>query len=168
MAEVETELAPPPSRQRIGVRRQFSRLWQMPTSDTLALAEAAALLTFAQLLTKLVPFAGWARMLGRSGAGEVVAASNRDDGMAARRIARLIDTAARHLPSQPVCLPRAMAAKWMLASRRIPSELILGIRRPSAGDVRRTELHAWLQAGKLTVTGGDAADEFIVIACFGT
>ncbi len=138
-----------------------------------ALLEASLLLAFAQVLTKLVPYAWWSRLLGPPAAGEPQRDAAQDD-PAAHGVARAVHTAARHLPWAPVCLPRAMAAKWMLARRNVASTLVLGIRRPEIRDVddtgnaKATDLHAWLRVGDRTVTGGDVADAFTVIAHYGT
>jgi hypothetical protein len=147
--------------------RGAGRYWRSPFNDKLALLEASVLLTFAQLLTKFVPYARWSRLLGPIASGEALTASAHDD-LIAKKIAWLVDTAARYLPSGPVCLPRAMAAKWMLARRRVPSTLLLGIRRQQVDALSGAQLHAWLRAGDRTITGGDSADGFTVMARYGT
>src|SRR5436190_15842522 len=114
--------------------RRVGQLWKAPLSVKVALLEAAVYLGFAQILTKVVPYPWWSRLLGPIGSGEqpVGATPNNE---AARSVARAVHTAARHLPWTAVCLPRAMTAKWMLARRQVPSTLLLGIRRPGSGAV---------------------------------
>jgi hypothetical protein len=59
-----------------------------------------------------------------------------------------IAAAARHLPWQPVCLPQAVAAQWMLRRRGIASTLYFGI---APGP--EYQAHAWVRAGRVIVTG---------------
>jgi hypothetical protein len=63
-----------------------------------------------------------------------------------------------------VCLPQAMAAKWMLRRRRTPSTLYLGLRREEKTSLTA---HAWLRAGDEIITGRAAIMEHQVIATFG-
>ncbi|MEZ5819111.1 MAG: lasso peptide biosynthesis B2 protein [Hyphomicrobiaceae bacterium] len=138
---------------------------------TLAGLEAAVLLVTAVLLTKLVAYRRWKGMLG------VVTASpkpNLDpvDMAIVRTVERAVDGVARRLPFQVLCMPRAMAAKWMLDRRNLASTLFIGIRRKGigaslTGEGRATELHAWLRVGERIVTGRDAVQDYHVIACIG-
>lgn len=56
----------------------------------------------------------------------------------------------RNLPSNPNCLPQALAARWMLERRGIGSQLYLGTARDAAGVPR---FHSWLKVGDEWVTG---------------
>lgn len=60
---------------------------------------------------------------------------------------------------QAVCLPQAMAARWLLARRRIPSRVELGSRRNP--DDQAVLLHAWLTVGDEVVTGAQERDQFM-------
>ena len=72
-----------------------------------------------------------------------------------------IETAARHLPWKPVCLPQAVTAQWMLRRRGIPSTVYLG-----ADPARGYDAHAWVRVGALVVTGGPGQDRFTVVSSF--
>lgn len=68
------------------------------------------------------------------------------------RVSRSLVRAARLLPGQSLCLPQAMAAKWMLERRGHPATIHLG-----AGTSGGTRLHAhaWLEAGGAIITGAN-------------
>jgi hypothetical protein len=134
----------------------------------LALCEAAALLSVAQFLTRCVPYSRWATLLGPI-AREPGRAAFARERQVAGDVVRAVDIAARHLPWNVVCLPRAMAAKWMLARRNIPSVLHIGIGRTpdAAASASSSGLHAWLSAGPEILVGGEVADQFSVLARYG-
>ncbi len=75
-----------------------------------------------------------------------------------RLIAGAIERAGRRVP-RATCLVRALAAHWMLRSRGIASELVLGV--PLApGSFREAPAHAWLEVdGKVVLGGDDEVDE---------
>jgi hypothetical protein len=60
-----------------------------------------------------------------------------------RKIERAIARTAAHLPWRPTCLPQAVAARWMLALRGVPSEVRLEISSMEQGSAA----HASLVAG---------------------
>lgn len=147
--------------------KALNRLSNRPAADWVALAEAVADLSFAGLLVRFVPYRWWSALLGAVAAGDGEVETSDEDG-ATTRVAWAVAAVARRLPWAPVCLPRAMCAKWMLERRRVPCTLLLGIRRSSAGAIRLTDLHAWLRVGDRIVTGGDVAGDFAVIAHYRT
>ena len=55
------------------IRRGAVRMWHAPLSTQVGLLEAATYLAFAQVLTKLVPYSRWSRLLGRVGQASEVA-----------------------------------------------------------------------------------------------
>ena len=72
------------------------------------------------------------------------------------RIGRSILRAARLLPGSSLCLPQAMAAKWMLERRGFPSTIHLGVGfRPAHEPGAHLHAHAWLEAGGSAITGAD-------------
>ncbi|QJE73279.1 lasso peptide biosynthesis B2 protein [Aerophototrophica crusticola] len=87
-----------------------------------------------------------------------------------REVARIrwaVRAAARHVPWNAVCLPRAMAAKAMLRRRGIGSTLYLGVAlRPEPGVQGRAAAHAWLRAGAVVLTGEEHMDQYTCIAKF--
>lgn len=62
------------------------------------------------------------------------------------------------LPWEPRCLAQAVAARWMLYLRGIPSELTIGVKGS------RFEAHAWLTAGGVPVSGDGVSSEFKAIS----
>jgi hypothetical protein len=121
-------------------------------------AEAASLLTVAQLAVAYLGPRRRMRLLGSAGPPSPVSAV--DDVRPARRVAGIVDRVADRLPWRPVCLPRAMAARWMLRRRGIPCELRLGI-----ASTAPLAAHAWLTAGGRVVQGGPT-DHLTPLASF--
>ena len=63
------------------------------------------------------------------------------------------------LPFEAACLPRAMAAQWMLLRRGVPSRLVFGARRPAAPG-GGNDYHAWLTVDGERVIGGRRAETY--------
>jgi hypothetical protein len=61
-------------------------------------------------------------------------------------------------------LVQALAAKWMLQHRRIPSTMYFGVAKDATGQLRA---HAWLRSGSQVLTGSEGCQEFTVVATFG-
>jgi hypothetical protein len=143
----------------------WAKFRSLPGREKAALCEAATSLAIAQLMICCVPYSRWARMI-----GPILKESEVETPIADQRASietvRAVDIAARHFPWQLVCLPRAMAAKWMLSRRNVPSVLHLGIRRDATAP-SGTELHAWLSVGGEPWVGGEAADRFTLLARYG-
>ena len=78
-----------------------------------------------------------------------------------RRVGRMVTRVAGLLPWHPTCLRQAMAVRWMLRRRRVPSVLHLGI-----ADVASMDAHAWVTVQGFTVVGRQARP-FIPVAAFG-
>lgn len=133
---------------------------RLPAPERRALIEAVALCTLAGVLIRVLAFRRLAPRLGRHMAVSPAtpAAATIPDVV---RIRWAVAAAGRHLPWHPVCLPRAVAAHWMLRRRGIPSTLYLG-----ADPARGYDAHAWVRAGATIVTGGPREDRFAVVASF--
>jgi len=84
--------------------------------------------------------------------------TNRED---VQRIKWAVAAAARILPWNPVCLPQAVAAQWMLRRRGIPSTFYLG-----TDPANQYAAHAWVRAGRIVVTGGDDPRRYTVVSTF--
>lgn len=129
--------------------------------------EAAAWLAAARLLVTLAPLARWERTLGRRIAPSDPARQiSPAQALRSRRIGRAVDQAAARLPFSLKCLPKAMAAQWMLRRRRIAARLLIGV---LAAGTRGTpdDLHAWVLAGTETVIGDfpDAHHPVLAVQC---
>ena len=75
----------------------------------------------------------------------------------ARRVTGIVHKVTAHAPFRAVCLPRAMAAQWMLRRRGVQSQLDFGVRRGEDGALR---FHAWLSVAGETVMGGSEAGAY--------
>lgn len=74
-----------------------------------------------------------------------------------------VTRAARYVPFRAVCLPQAIAAQAMLNRRRIASVMHFGVAKlPDEG----LSAHAWLDAGRIEVTGYPIGPEFVEVARF--
>lgn len=65
------------------------------------------------------------------------------------RVGRVVGQVADVLPWHPTCLRQALAVRWMLRRRRIPSQCHMGVVR-----VAPFEAHAWVTVDETVVVGG--------------
>ena len=122
---------------------------RLPGPKRILAVEAALWLLLARLIVSRVPMRYW-RLDAADGAGGA-SSSALAVGWAVRRVAR-------RLPFEAKCLPRALAAHWMLRQRGGASRVVFGVRR--AAPERRPEYHAWLVMDGETVIGGRQAASF--------
>ena len=141
---------------------RLTRFLRCSRPDRRLLLEALALLCWARFLIRVVPFRWIAPHLGRP-----MAESPVDVGEAERRlslhVAWAVQAVVRHVPLGFVCLPQAIAAKWMLRRRRLPSTLYLGLQRQEES---KLTAHAWLRVGDKILTGRAESLDHTVIATF--
>ena len=114
----------------------------------LLVAEAALLLLAARLLVAWLRLRWWRRLLGPMATGPGTALANDAD----RRLARAVERAARRLPGNSKCLPKAMALHWMLARRGRPAQLVIAV-LPGAARGGLDDLHAWVECGPEILIG---------------
>jgi len=126
------------------------------------LLEALAWLCWAKLLLLLVPFRWLAPRLGKP-MTESPAAITEEERRLASRTSWAVQSVAAHVPLGFVCLPQAIAAKWMLRRRRLASTLYLGVAKP---DEMKFTAHAWLRAGDKILTGRAESLTHSTIATF--
>ena len=67
-----------------------------------------------------------------------------------RRVAKAVSRVVRNAPVKLVCLPQAMAARWMLRRRGIAPKMYIGA--PLIRD-EESEFHAWLKLGDQWIVG---------------
>lgn len=72
--------------------------------------------------------------------------------------------ALRLLPWRIVCLPQALAGRWMLNRRGIANTLSVGVKRDASAN--ETDLHAWLSVADRVVLGGHV-DSYNTMIQFG-
>ncbi len=126
------------------------------------LLEALAWLVWAKLLLLVVPFRWIAPRLGRP-MTESAASLTEPGSLLASRISWAVQSVAANVPLGLVCLPQAMAAKWMLRRRHLASTLYLGVARP---DEAKFTAHAWLRAGNKILTGRAESRTHTTLASF--
>ena len=108
--------------------------------------EAVACLLLARVVVHRVPMRYWRGRI--DGTEEGATPARR---LLGRTVGTMVRRVACRLPVRAVCLPRAMAAQWMLRRRGVSSRLMFGVRRGAAD--RRLEYHAWLTVGGECVIG---------------
>lgn len=119
-------------------------------SDRIATFEAMGELLWANALVQWVQPRRWRRRFGSIGMQPAASIEIPADLATIRRIRLAVARARRNIPTDPNCLPQALAARRMLARRGIASQLYLGTTRDDAGVMR---FHAWLKVGSEWVTG---------------
>lgn len=127
-------------------------------------AEAVVFLAVSRLLIIWVPLRRLARLLSVRPQSARPRSRVGDAPETAKRVRRAVSLAARHVPWSAVCLPRAMAGKFMLARRGIGSTLHLGAGRSGVSD--KLEAHAWLTVEDVVVLGEAGMKDVIQIARF--
>ena len=131
------------------------RQWQL-------LAEGLCSLGAAWIALRLLPFkrlsAGWGAPGTESAATDPHADRRFVDG-----ISWAVRAAGRRTPWRSTCLVQALAARWMLRRRRIPSTIYFGLAKDEAGEL---EAHAWLRSGATVLTGGRGRRRFTVVSTF--
>jgi hypothetical protein len=121
--------------------------------DQVRFTAAWSLLGLSRLLILALPFTVIRRLLGEDRArSEVHAAPALDEvqRIRAMHIGRIVELAAAYAPWRSDCYPQALTAKTFLALRRIPHEVVFGVRRDGGALIA----HAWVRAGDVEVTGG--------------
>jgi hypothetical protein len=117
----------------------------------MATVRAMTALSLARFLIAFVPLGRWRKTLGlasgeKKGNGSALAE--------ARQIARQIERGAERLPFETVCLPRAMAASWILRRREIAHALVFAVRPPERRGGQHA-LHAWIEVDGTKVIGDE-------------
>lgn len=120
--------------------------------------EAGAALALATFLIALVPLRLWAGSLGNLGSfPQSDNEPSPEQFCQARLVSRSVRATACLVPFRAACLPQAMAARWMMARRGIPSRIVLGLH---AADENDREFHAWVMCGDQCVLGGGGLEKF--------
>lgn len=123
--------------------------------------EAMLFLCLARFLVVAVPMRFWRASLGRiietepAGGGASQTSSER---VQVQAVAAAIESGARHLPLRLACLPRAMAAQWMLNRRDCASRLVFAVATGKTSEGH--PLHAWVEASGEIVVGEDLSVDY--------
>ena len=105
------------------------------------------MLVRARVAIAALPFERWRASLG----GAESSASNEEVAEAAK-LAAHVEWAARRVPFETKCLPRAMALSWLLRARGIGHTLVFAV-RPPAMRGSTDGLHAWVDVGGRIILG---------------
>lgn len=134
------------------------RFFKLSLKDKLLLLEAAAYLTFWQLIVKVLPYSCYKSSLGKLTKDPVDTSVSSIELI--KKIKKAIYSSSKYLPWSPVCFPQALAGKSMLKRRKIKSTFYLGV--ASNRSEKIIDLHSWLMCGNQTVTGGGVRHQFTV------
>ncbi len=122
-------------------------------------------LGFARFLVKFVRFSRWRGLLGAlddEPAPDAVPQLSPQKRKQAADLGRKIERVAnRPRLFRAVCLPRAMAGRWVLGRRGIASRIVIGSRAPGVDNGYM--FHAWLMAGDVVVTGASERDDYLAL-----
>ena len=102
----------------------------------------------ARLTVAMVPFDRWRESLG----GRALRPASTVGLAQATRLAADIEWAARRVPFETKCLPRAMALSWLLRRRAIGHAVVFAVRPPESRG-SHDDLHAWVEVAGETVLG---------------
>jgi len=120
-------------------------------------------LGWARFLIKCVAFRRWRGLLGPIDGelppeerSQILSAQAKQAADIARILNRIAD---RPVLFKAVCRPRAMAGRWVMGRRGLPSRIVMGSRRgePEEGLL----FHAWLMVGDHTVTGAGERPDYM-------
>lgn len=146
-------------RSAAGFLRQpvFVQLWFLPAWTSLGIAKVLILtLSFRRLAPWLghqSDIAPWVPLLSEA------------QERRALRIGRVVRMAARWTPWDSSCFSQAIAARALLGLSGLPYALYFGMQR-GAADRAAAQAHAWVAAGRVSVTGGSGFSRFTVVGCF--
>lgn len=142
---------------------RVTRFFRCTFSDQLLVLEALAWLCWAKLLLRVVPFRWVTPRLGQSRLESSQSVSPQERRVAVR-IVWAVQGVAWYAPVRFVCLPKAIATKWMLRRRRLPSTLYIGVQRREQD---RMTAHAWVRVGEEILVGGEEVAGHQTVAMFG-
>ncbi len=144
-------------------RSRVQRLVTLSWRERLRLAEALCWLALARLVLLTLPFNTIAARLGTRQQLSRETFDNPIQRAQARRIGWAVTTMSRYVPWDSACLAQALAGKWMLGTRHLPSTLYLGV---AYDENKKMRAHAWLRCGDVFVTGAPQHQRFTIIATF--
>lgn len=123
--------------------------------------ETAILLAIARFLIKFIPFRYWRSNLGKIDNEPIQfskEAITSQTIVKARFVGKNVRRTAKKMPFEAVCLPQAMAGRWMLLRRGIANQIFIGAKKNGAAN--GLDFHAWLMHGDLCLTGHFDKDAF--------
>src|ERR1700735_3515492 len=132
----------------------WSRFWRLDGRSRGVALEVAAGLAVTRVGLRVAGLRNWQRALGRL--ASATSSDTPPEGLdessriaLVRTIARLEESAARHVIFHPTCLERSLTLWCLLRRRGIPAELCVGARK-EAGIF---EAHAWVECEGVAING---------------
>jgi hypothetical protein len=144
------------------LRKTLTAVWRCRWEEWRLLVEAMWSLGLARCAVSLLPFRRIAAGLGAP-SKESPATDNTAHCRAVAQIGWAIRAVSRRLPGTHQCLLQALAAKWMLQRRGIPSTMYFGVAKDATG---QHTAHAWVRSGTQVLTGARGRHAFTVVATF--
>jgi hypothetical protein len=145
------------------------RAWRAPMRRKLMLAEALTCTAAAWALVTVMPYTAWRSRLGE--AVPLASASLTGASALAAGCPLLEDIAwahtvlARLFGGRFTCLMLALSARAMLQRRRLPTLLVLGVRR-GPEDGSKLGAHAWVLSQGIEIVGGDTRSGHTPVAAY--
>jgi hypothetical protein len=139
--------------------KRIQKFLKLSGRDQLLLLYAATILAAIVLGLRLFPWMTLQRHLVRLANWSSRFVSKRRP--SAQRIARAIRIASSSIP-KATCLPRALAAQFLLIQNAHPVELQIGVAK---NENRKLEAHAWVTSGSDIIIGGvDDINHFVPLS----
>ena len=133
-------------------------------TERVLLLEAFLLLGVARLGVLILPFRLLAKSLGNHMKEDQTSLLPADLKLS-RMVGGAVRSAANYTPWGSVCLPQAVAAKWMLKRRNIPGTVYLGVMKDKTKP-EKLAAHAWLRCGHIIITGAKGHRQYTVVSTF--
>jgi hypothetical protein len=144
------------------LRKTLTAVWYCTREERRLLAEAMWLLVLARCAVSLLPFRRIAAGLGTH-MRESPATDTDAHRTAVTQIGWAVRAVSHRLPGTRQCLVQALAAKWILQRRGIPSTMYFGMAKDATGQLTA---HAWVRSGTQVLTGAQGRHAFTVVATF--
>lgn len=128
------------------------------------LIETASCLFIAKACIKVLPFRMLSKLIGERNKKAMTVDSPEHKATILSGISFAIRQMSKHVFWSSVCLDQALAAKWILQRRQIPSTLYFGVAKGDKPD-DMVKAHAWLLVEDESVIGGEG-EGYHIIAYF--
>ncbi len=137
------------------MREQWRRFRRLSGRERRLLVHALLSLAVTSFGLRLLGFRRWQSVLGRLSVNRHLAPA--DQLKDAQRMARIVDTAARHSLKLPSCLEQSLVLWWLLHRQGIAAELRIGARK----ETNRFEAHAWVELEGVAFNDGNIHRHFV-------
>lgn len=145
-------------------RRKFNTFARQTRLSQILLLPAWCLTGLARAAVRVLPFRWYAGGLGHyRGVSAFIPLAEARQYASASSIGRAVRMASTITPWQANCQAQAIAARCLLGLFGVPYAVFYGVANCPE---QAMKAHAWVCCGPVAVTGGDAFDEFTVVAVF--